>query len=791
MPRHRLERAGMSGSAVAPPPVVRHRLTVSGSVQGVGFRPFVFRLARSLGLVGLVGNDAGGAFVEVEGAPAAVAAFEARLTAEAPPLARIAAVRAVPLAPRGEAGFAIVASVVAPGTRTLVPPDTATCDACLAELDDPADRRYRHPFITCTDCGPRFTVIRALPYDRPATTMAGFPLCPACDVEYRDPRDRRYHAQPIACPDCGPRLTFHGRAGERHGTDAAIAAVHAVWATGGIVAVKGIGGYHLTCDAASVPAVALLRERKGRGGKPFAVMVRDLATARTLAALDAAEERALASPARPIVLVRRAADAAVAALVAPDSADLGIVLAYSGLHHLLLSPVPTASVAPPRVIVATSGNRAAEPICVDDADARERLGDLADAFLVHDRPIHVPCDDSVVRVLDGSERPVRRSRGYAPLPVALPVAVAPVLAVGGELKNTFCVAVGDHAWLGQHVGDLGNLETLAAFERGVEQFQAMYRVDPAVIATDAHPRYLTRRWALAQRGTRPVVEVQHHHAHVASLLAEHGLDGTVPVVGIALDGTGYGTALDGGAAIWGGEVLVADYDRFERVGHLAELPLPGGDAAVENPCRTALAYLAACGIALDDDLAPVGAADVVERRVIARQVEIGTGVVATTSMGRLFDAVASLLDVRHRVTYEAEAAMALEALAATAAASWPLAFAIGADGVIDPAPLLRDLAAATRAGSDPGRLALGFHEAVATAFAAVAARAAADAGVDTVGLTGGVFGNALLSRCCRAGLAAAGLMVLEHRLVPANDGGLALGQAMIAGRRIERERTRS
>lgn len=773
------------------PPHVRHRVVLTGAVQGVGMRPFVHRLAEELGLSGFVGNDGRGAFVEVEGAASRVAEFEHRLRAEAPLLARIDGMHVADLPPAGDRAFVIVPSAAGDGVRTLIPPDTATCPACLAEIRDPADRRYRHPFANCTDCGPRFTIIRDLPYDRPMTTMSAFPLCPACAAEYADPRDRRYHAQPISCPDCGPSLCFV-RAGETmSGTDAAIAAVHAAWAAGEIVAVKGIGGYHLTCDAANDAAVSALRERKGRVGKPFAVMVRDLAQAHALVTLSQAERDALGSPARPIVLAARRTGAAVSADVAPDNPDLGIMLAYSGLHELLLSSVPGGDLAPPAVIVATSGNRANEPICITDDDARARLGDLADAFLVHDRAIHVACDDSVVRAVDRRLQPVRRSRGYAPMPVTLPFAVPPSLAVGGELKSTVCIAAERDAWMSQHIGDLENLETLEAFERTITALETMYRITPAIVAVDAHPAYLSRRWAREHRTDDvALVEVQHHHAHVAALMAEHGLYGSSPVIGVAFDGTGYGTAVDGGAAIWGGEILAAGYDGFARVGHLAELPLPGGDGAVRNPWRTAIAYAAACGVALDEHSAPVRFGGTRGRALVEQQVRRGSGIVPTTSMGRLFDAAASLLDVRHEVSYEAQAAIELEAAARAAHSSHPLRFTWHDDGVIDPAPVLAALEAGRRRGVALEALARGFHEALGDVVAIAAAAACEATGARVVGLTGGVFQNALLSRLCRTRLEAAGITVLEHRVLPPNDGGLALGQLVVAASQAANQQRR-
>jgi len=768
----------------AAPQRLRRRLEVTGLVQGVGFRPFAHRLAADLGLAGVVRNDARGACIEIEGPPEAVDRFAARLVADAPPLARIEAVRAADLPPTGDEGFSIAASDGPSATaRTLVPPDTATCPACLAEVEDPADRRHRHPFANCTDCGPRFTVITDLPYDRPQTTMAPFTMCPACRAEYTDPADRRHHAQPICCPDCGPRLRFVAGADEVTGDDAAIAAVQRAWAAGRIVAVKGLGGYHLTCDAADDAAVARLRERKGRADKPFAVLARDLATARRLARLTPAAEASLTGPARPIVLAPRAPGAPVSEHVAPGNPDLGVLLPYSALHHLLLRPVPGAGTAPPAAIVATSGNRSGEPLCTADAEALARLGDIADAFLVHDREIALPCDDSVVRVMRERERPVRRSRGYAPLPLSLPFDVAPTLALGGELKATFCLADGRRAWMSQHIGDVENLETLEVLERAVTAFRTMYRIAPQTIAADRHPGYLSRRWAHEQGEGMRVVEVQHHHAHAASLMAEHGLDGRTPLVALVFDGTGYGPAAGGrGAAAWGGELLLAGYARCSRAGRLRELPLPGGDAGVRNPCRTAIAYLSACGLPLDERLAPVRAADPVERRVVARQVQTAAGIVPTTSMGRLFDVAASLLDVRHRVTYEGQAAIELEALARDAAAPAPgLHLDAGDDGVLDPRPLLAGLVQGLDEGTDRAALALGFHRAVAEAAADLAARTASSRGLRAAGLTGGVFQNTLLAGLCRDRLEARGLEVLEHRSVPAGDGGLALGQAVIAG----------
>ncbi|MEO1057098.1 MAG: carbamoyltransferase HypF [Actinomycetota bacterium] len=763
-------------------PATRRRLTVTGIVQGVGFRPFVYSLATELGLVGHVGNDAHGVFIEIEGAATQLDEFAVRLRREQPPLARIDDVLVDDVDRRGDASFAIVESTPADGPRTLVPPDVATCDDCLTELFDPLDRRYRYPFINCTNCGPRFTIIRDLPYDRPATTMVDFDLCPACTDEYTDPLDRRYHAQPVACHDCGPQLTF-ARPGVRvGGTDAVLAAVHRALDASQIVAVKGLGGYHLACDAADPLAVAELRRRKGRIDKPFAVMVPDLATARLVADVDAVAAEALTSAARPIVLLPRRPDAAIADGVAPANPLIGVMLAYTPLHHLLLAPVPDGDVEPPSALVMTSGNRSSEPICFRDDEALERLSDLADAFCLHDRPIELPCDDSVVRVVDGEVQPIRRARGYAPVPVALPFSAPPVLGVGGELKNTCCVASGRHAWVGQHIGDMENLATLDAFAASVDAFTTMYRVSPEVLGVDCHPGYLTRRWAIdnaAHLASAPI-DVQHHHAHVASVMVEHGVGIDDDVFGIAFDGTGYGVGADGAPEIWGGEILRAGYRGFKRIAHLQPLLLPGGDETVRNPCRLALAYLTALGIPVEPGDPAVQACDDVERRIVPQQVERNIGCTPTTSMGRLFDVVSSLLDVRHRISYEAQAAIELEHLAeggdpARAALQFDLVDQPGATLVIDPRPVLVGIVDGYRDGVGPADLAAAFHHAVADVVARLAARCAGEL---PIALTGGVFQNALLARLTRERLT--GFEVLTHHLVPPNDGGLSLGQAAIA-----------
>jgi hydrogenase maturation protein HypF len=762
---------------------VRQHFTVTGVVQGVGFRPFVHRIASELGLTGFVGNDSGAVFLEVQGERARVAEFGRRLRAEAPPLARISGVSVADLpldraATTADAAreFRIVASQTITGATTPIPPDIAVCDDCVAELFDPHDRRYRHPFVTCTNCGPRFTIIRELPYDRPATTMSAFAMCQRCAAEYHDPADRRFHAQPIACPECGPSLWFRSRAGRVTGSDAALAATQHALAAGAVVAIKGIGGYHLACVVDDDAVVGALRVRKARGAKPFAMLVRDLDVARRYACVDDTEAAVLSSPARPIVLLRRRHGAPVADAVAPGSPLLGLMLPYSPIHHLLLAPVPGAAEQVPDALVLTSANRSDEPICFTDDDVRQRLPVLCDALLDHDRPIHVPCDDSVVRVIDGRELPMRRSRGYAPLPVDLGRAGPAVLAVGGELKNTFCLTDGSRAYMSGHIGDMATWETLRAFERAVGQLSEI-RGKPVRLAADLHPGYHTRSWAERHVGDRPLDLVQHHHAHVVSLLAEHGRIGE-PIIGVSFDGTGYGCD----QTIWGGEILTLGRDshRFVRAGHVLPVPLPGGDAAVRNPWRMALSQLWMADIDWTPDLAPVAAATPDELHLTRSQLESGTGCVLCSSMGRLFDAVASLLGVRHRIDYEGQAAIELEVLAESAGdkAGPSLPLRVRADGVIDPATMVQTMVSALAAGTQPALLAAEFHRSVADAVARVVGQVAG--AVRVVGLTGGVFQNVLLLRACRKRLQLAGFEVLTHQTVPPNDGGLALGQATIS-----------
>jgi len=743
-------------------------------VQGVGFRPYVYTLAVSSRVAGFVRNEPGGVRIEVEGRKEDVERFTARLPAELPPLAALDGMEVSEVEPCGDHAFTIVASAPAADRTTAIPADTAVCEACRREMNDPADRRHRYPFINCTDCGPRFTLILDLPYDRPATTMRDFPLCPACAAEYADPTTRRFHAEPIACPVCGPRLAFHP-SGDPAATvfkEDALAAARQALAAGRVVAVKGVGGFHLACDALDPEAVALLRRRKGRGDKPFAVMMRDLETVRAYARLSQEEERLLTGRERPIVLLRHREGAGeqLAAAVAPGQASIGVLLPYAPLHDLLLGETP---------LVMTSGNRSDEPIARENGEALERLSGLADAFLLHDRGIHAVCDDSVARVALGRELPLRRSRGWAPYPVPLPFETPPLLAVGGEIKAVFAAATGTQAFLSQHIGDLGNLETLTAFERAVEHLLRLLRIEPLAVACDLHPDYQSARWARAwakERGL-PVVAVQHHHAHIAAVLAENGAAGTGPVLGVAFDGTGYGT--DG--TIWGGEILLVEEGSFQRIGRLTAVPLPGGDAGVRRPARMALAHLRAAGLPWDTDLPPVAATREADLRVLAIQLEKGIAAPLTTSCGRLFDAVAALIGLRPEVTYEGQAAMELEALAEETSEE-PYRFDLREETelVLDPAPVFRSLVADLRAGVRKGRMAARFHDGLAAVVVEACQRLSAAHGSRTVALSGGVFQNVRFLTVLVEGLTAAGFEVLTHRRVPPNDGGLALGQVAVA-----------
>ena len=760
--------------SIAPPASPRRlRLRIEGVVQGVGFRPYVFRLAGELGLHGFVRNDEHGVLVEVEGGRRALDRFTVRLPREAPPLALVEKVEIDTIPARAEPGFEIVTSERAGEPEALVTADSATCADCLAELFDPADRRFRYPFVNCTNCGPRFTIVRGVPYDRPLTAMAGFEMCPDCRAEYDDPRDRRFHAQPNACPACGPVARLLDRGGARadmRGASDDVAAAARALLDGLIVAVKGIGGFHLSCRADSERAVATLRSRKHREDKPFAVMVPTVTAARSLAELGDGDLALLTGRARPIVVAPQAPGAAVAAAGAPRSRELGVMLPYSPLHHLLLADAGIP-------LVMTSGNVSDEPIAFRDEDARERLADIADRFLVHDRPIQTRTDDSVLRAAVVAKEPrplmLRRSRGFVPGSVDLPVeAQRHVLACGAELKNTFCLARGTRAWVGPHVGDLSNYETLASFQEGIAHFERLFAVAPEVVAHDLHPDYLSTAYA-QERTEVEHVGVQHHHAHLAACLAEHGV--TDPAVGAIYDGTGYGP--DG--TVWGGELLLGDLRGFERAGHLHAVRMPGGEQAIREPWRMACAWLVAAHG--ESATAPAALAGRVEPSRWEAVAALAAGALAsplTTSAGRLFDAVAALCGLRTRVNYEGQAAAELEAAAdRREQGAYPLPLR---SAVLDARETVLAVAHDVAAGVAVSRVSARFHNSLARATATACAEAAERHGVTRVVLSGGVFQNVLLLERTSEALATAGLHVLVPRRLPPNDGGVSYGQAAVA-----------
>ena len=756
----------------------RLRIVVRGVVQGVGFRPHVWACAVRCGVTGFVGNEAGGVFIEVEGDLEALQQFQEEIVACAPPLAFIEEVNVAEIAVLSSRQFIITQSESEAAAHTLVAPDICFCADCLREMSDPLNRRYRYPFTNCTNCGPRFTIIRDLPYDRPLTTMADFVMCAACNHEYHDPHDRRFHAQPNACPQCGPQLEFR-RAGVSPGFGGeALDAAQQALLNGDIVAIKGIGGFHLACDAANETALRTLRERKGRVDKPFAVMARSIDVITRWTEVSEQERALLLGKEHPIVLLRKKRGGGWSELIAPGNDYIGVMLPYAPLHHLLFE-AKDSSLVLPATLVMTSGNYSDEPIATDNDEALERLSSLADAFLLHNRAIHVPCDDSVVRVFANRELPLRRSRGYAPFPVLLPFALQPTLAVGGELKSTFCLVTDNHALMSQHIGDMENLETLHAFEKSVAHFQRLFHTKPAIIAADKHPRYLSSQWAknYARQHSLSYCEVQHHHAHIAAVMAENGLTGERPVIGFAFDGTGYGN--DG--MIWGGEVLLADYAEFTRAAHLKYVPLPGGDAAIKRPYRAALAHLWTAGVEWNEALPSVAACSRTERKVLLRQLEANLNCISTSSMGRLFDAVAALAGVRQTVTYEAQAAIEFESLAAKNISS-QYEFMLSADNPIqiDAAPLVRAVAADVLTGIAVSVIAAKFHNAIAELILQLALRMRKYENLHQVALSGGVFQNVTLLEAAVGKLRAAGFEVFTHCLVPPNDGGLALGQAVIA-----------
>ncbi len=823
---------------------------VTGVVQGVGFRPFIYNLARRMGLTGWVLNSADGVFIAAEGDADIVESFVRAVAEEAPPMAVVESVIATVVEPQGFSAFEIRESVEAPGAMTLVSPDIATCPACLEEVRDAEDRRHRYPFTNCTNCGPRFTIIEDVPYDRPLTTMRDFPMCPACEAEYRDPADRRFHAQPNACPICGPRLYLNlspaGAAAQplrslssaspsaapmntpaealcgppaplpfsydstwewrpeveiiprvhqdaavsRTRTDGILAAAEAMLRDGRILAIKGLGGFQLACDATNEDAVRRLRERKHRHGKPLAVMVPDIEAARALGEVGPAEEGLFGGTVRPIVLLRLREAPAVGSLRSRSSecppaplapsvtgplAEVGVMLPYTPLHHVLLGDLGFP-------LVMTSGNLSEEPIATGNAEALERLDGIADAFLLHDRGIYSRYDDSVTRVVESDVELVRRARGFAPFPLPLPFETdVHILGAGSEQKNTFTLLKDGHAFVSQHIGDLENAETLAAFEETLALYERLFRIRPGIVAYDLHPEYLSTKFALGL--DIPKIGVQHHHAHIVAVTAEH--DVRHDVVGVAFDGTGYGT--DG--HIWGGEVLVSRWDGFTRFAHLREVPLPGGAAAVRRPARMALGLLAGIDRGLLDH---PGSQELLarmaenERKVILTMIGRSFNSPPTSSMGRLFDAVAAIIGVRDDADYEGQAAIELEAIADHhATGSYEFTLAGASPTVIDSAPVVHALLDDVAAHIPPPVISMRFHRAVVGAIVRVCRKAAAETGSPDVALAGGVFLNRIVLGGAIRGLTATGLRPLTHRRLPTNDGAVSFGQAVVAWARRE------
>jgi hydrogenase maturation protein HypF len=724
----------------------RIRIRLRGIVQGVGFRPFVHNLALELNLAGYVLNSSAGLVTEVEGDPAAVDAFVAALKEDPPPLAWIQEMEIAELPAVGDTTFIIRASVAETGEFALVSPDVATCDDCYRDFTDPSNRRFGYAFTNCTNCGPRYTIIRDIPYDRPKTTMAAFHLCAACQAEYDDPRDRRFHAQPNACSECGPALSADIEEARRR------------LAAGEILAIKGLGGFHLACDARNPAAVGRLRERKRRSDKPFALMARDLTAVEAICEVSDADRRALLSPRRPIVILPgRAPD--LPHEIAPGNRTIGVMLPYTPLHHLLFVDAPYS------LLVMTSGNLSEEPIVVANAEARTRLAGVADWFLTHNRDIYMRTDDSVVRTFEGTERVLRRSRGFAPQTMDLGRRVPELLACGAELKNAFCLTKGRHAILSQHIGDLENYETMVFFEETLANLKKLFRVEPRAVAYDLHPQYLSTRYALGVAGL-PKFGVQHHHAHIAACMAENGLAGVV--IGVAFDGTGYGT--DG--AIWGGEFLVARYSGFERRGHLRYIPLAGGDAAVREPWRAALGYR------IDGPFEGVPENRV---RVVRRMIEAGVNTVPTSSCGRLFDAVAATIGLRTAVNFEAQAAIELEMIAEDGnSARYPFEIETGPLWQLDFRPMMERIAREAADGTPRPAISARFHNTLAEAIVETCRRIRGETRLARVCLSGGTFQNMRLLGLTVAGLRGAGFEVFLHAKVPPNDGGIALGQAAIA-----------
>jgi len=745
----------------------RYRIRVQGIVQGVGFRPFVYRLAHLHQLAGFVFNDVKGVLIEIEGRREILDNFLSDLEQSPPQAAKLDLVSHEEIAPLGEQMFTIKKSRGEAKKQTLISPDLAVCPDCLRELNDPNDYRYRYPFINCTNCGPRFTIIRELPYDRQNTTMAGFPLCETCEKQYRDPLDRRFHAQPVACAHCGPQLSILNPQGRIIASSNPIADTAEALKKGKIIALKGLGGFHIACDATSPAAVELLRIRKKRGDKPFAIMVKNLESAQELCVISQKEVELLNGIEAPIVLLKSKLPLKIAENVAPGQINLGIMLPYTPLHYLLLAQID-------RPLIMTSGNAADEPIIYEEEAALKNLGEIADLFLMHNRPIFSRCDDSVVKIFNQKTVFLRRSRGYAPKPIKLPFQLKKhILGMGAELKNTFCLGKGREAFLSQHIGDLKNPESLTAFKSALATMKKLFSIAPEIIAHDLHPQYLSTILAQEEFPHLPQIGIQHHHAHIAGVMAENNLE--QKVIGIAFDGTGYGT--DG--KIWGGEWLIADYKGFQRAFHLKYFPLPGGDKAVAEPWRVALGLLYPLSRENLLDL-PLGVTGFLNKEnwdIFFRMLNTGKNTPLTSSMGRLFDAISALLGIRYVTSYEAQAAIELENIAQQAPGSYKFNFA---EDEIDIRPMLEEILWEILQKRPHSEISYKFHATIAQMVAAGCDKIRASAGISQVAISGGVFQNSLLLKLVFRALKNDGFKIYFHNQLPTNDGGLALGQIILA-----------
>jgi len=759
--------------------LVSRKIYIKGIVQGVGFRPFVYGLAAKHHITGWVKNSSAGVEIMANGRETDVSAFTQDLQSQSPTLSKIDSVRIEEVDPVEYSGFEILQSESLPGEFIPVSPDMSICDDCLRELFDPKDRRYRYPFINCTNCGPRFTIIKDIPYDRPLTTMSDFKMCEPCREEYEDPLDRRFHAQPTACGECGPQIWFEDREGKKFYGESGLQMARQWIRNGKIIAVKGLGGFHLACDALNERSLETLRTRKKRSDKPFAVMVFDSTIAEAQAEVDPAERSLLESKEKPIVIVKRRSTSNIPASISPGVNTLGIMLPYTPLHYLLMEPEPGF----PEVLVMTSGNLSEEPIAFSNSTALIELNQIADGFLFHDRAIETRVDDTVVTEVSGKRYFYRRSRGFAPDPVRLDMQLRPILAVGAELKNTFCLTRDNYAFLSHHIGDLQNLETLQAFETGIPHYENLFKIKPLAIACDFHPDYLSTQYAnnRACQAELPLITVQHHHAHLASVMADNDLITNEPVIGVIFDGTGYG--LDGN--IWGGEFLFGGYAQVDRKFHLEYMPLPGGDSATLHPAKIAAAYLWKCGIEWAENTPPMGSFSPDQRSVLLSQLKTDLNCPKTSSMGRLFDAVASLIGLRHEVNYEAQAAIELENII-NPEQEKSYHFEVE-DMQVRIAPVLDGVLQDLQNKVSKPDIAAKFHNSIRLLVLEICDRISRETGCRTVALSGGVWQNKYLVSHSIKDLEELNYTVLTHHRVPANDGGIALGQALLANYQLNNQ----